>query len=86
MTPPTYLHLIHLLLNRVEVGAHRRHVAQLNHSVIQPVKHGLKRGQTLVEKRKGPSVTVQAPHFSSGAEMLPPAHPPVFHLPAPIGP
>lgn len=44
--PPAYLHLVHLLLNRVEVSADRRHVAEFDDGVIQPVKHGLEGEQT----------------------------------------
>lgn len=50
--PPAYLHLVHLLLDCVEVSADRRHVAEFNHGIIQPVKHGLKGVQTPSAKGK----------------------------------
>lgn len=42
-----YLHLVHLLLDRAQVGAHGGHVAQFDHSVVQPVKHGLEGAGTV---------------------------------------
>lgn len=44
------LELFNLLFDSSQISSHRRHVAQLDHSVVQVVKHRLEMNQEVIVK------------------------------------